>query len=57
MKRRDNVIDIALVDTIAGRHWLHPAERLRGNPRIAAIRAKHRALHLQRLKRAKQKPT
>jgi hypothetical protein len=41
----DNDIDIALADTIAGRHWLHPAVRHHGNPRMEAIRAKYRALH------------
>jgi len=41
------VIDIALADTLAGRHWLHPAERHRGDPKLAAIREKHRKRHLQ----------
>jgi hypothetical protein len=40
------VIDIAQIDT-GKRHWLHPAERHRGDPRLAEIRAKHRARHRQ----------
>jgi hypothetical protein len=47
MKRRDE-IDIALADTLAGKHWLHPSQRHRGDPRLAEIRAKHRQRHLQR---------
>jgi hypothetical protein len=45
-------IDITLADILAGKHWLHPSQRHRGDPKLAAIRAKHRALHLQRHKRA-----
>jgi hypothetical protein len=43
-----NDIDIALIDTIAGRHWLHPSQRHRGYPKLAAIRAKHRQQHLRK---------
>jgi hypothetical protein len=50
-----DTIDIALADTLAGRHWLHPAEKHRGDPRLAAIRAKHRALHLQRQREERAK--
>jgi hypothetical protein len=46
-----DAIDIALADTIAREHWLHPAVRHRDDPRLLAIRAKNRALYLQRRKR------
>jgi hypothetical protein len=47
-----DTIDIALADTIAGMHWLHPSQKHRGDPKLAAIRAKHRALYFQRHRRA-----
>jgi hypothetical protein len=40
-----NDIDIAEIDTKAGRHWLHPSQRFRADPKLAAIRAKYRAMH------------
>jgi hypothetical protein len=56
LKRRDpkDAIDIALADTVAGRHWLHPAERLRGNLRLAAIRAMHRARYVERQRQERE---
>ena len=40
-----NDIDIAEIDTLAGKHWLHPSQKHRADPRLEAIRAKYRALH------------
>jgi len=36
--------------TTGKRHWLHPYERLRHDPRWAAIREKHRQRHLSKKK-------
>ena len=43
-----DAIDISLADTIAGKYWLHPSIRFRDDPRLLAIRPKHRARYLQR---------
>ena len=42
-------IDFTLDDT-GKRHWLHPCERLRHDPRWAAIREKRRQRHLSKKK-------
>src|SRR5258708_5436384 len=42
-------IDFTLDDT-GKRHWLHPCERRRRDPRWAAIRKKHRPQHLPKKK-------
>lgn len=48
MAKDKDTIDIALVDTMAGRHWLHPSQRHKGHARLEAIREKHRGLHKAR---------
>ena len=50
-----DAIDIALADTVVGKHRLHPSIRFRENPRLLAIRAKHRALHLRRQRKERAK--
>ena len=38
------------LDDTGKRHWLHPCERLRHDPRWAAIREKHRQWHFSKKK-------
>lgn len=46
-------IDLLMIDTIAGRHWLHPEERMKG--KLEEIRTKHRQRYLARIWAARQR--
>ena len=54
-KSKDVHVDLLEIDMETGTHWLHPGQMFESDPKLKAIRKKHRDKHIAKQNAKKSK--